>query len=181
MLTRRIYLRTLVHLHYWFQDANSFPWVKLKKNCELQETDNVQDELFIHVFGKNRGFCVYYPSTSLQHMWKNVYEQLTVCSVGCFLWRVLLYNSLNKNRFPFFCDNRKTLSNLELNWKGRLIIVIMRFKNWGILLGWYSCISPSFCWGIFGHMLCLNWLHRSKNIWWIISGYKCKIILDKCL
>lgn len=88
---------------------------------------------------------------------------------------------MNKNRFPFFCDNRKTLSNLELNWKGRLIIVIMRFKNWGILLGWYSCISPSFCWGIFGHMLCLNWLHRSKNIWWIICGYKCQIILDKCL
>ena len=94
-----------------------------------------KDELFIHVSGQNRGFCVYYPSTILKHMWKNVCEQLTVCNVGCFLWRVLWYDSIKKNRFPFFCDNHKTLSNLELNWKGRLIIVIMRFKNWGILLG----------------------------------------------
>ena len=94
-----------------------------------------KDELFIHVSGQNRSFCVYYPSTSLQHMWKNVCEQLTVCSVGCFLWRVLWYDSINKNRFPFFCDNHKILSNLELNWKGRLIKVIMRLKNWGILLG----------------------------------------------
>ena len=146
----------------------------LRKTVSFKRQIMSKDELFIHAFGQNRGFCVYYPSTSLQHMWKNLCEQLTVCSVGCFLWRVLWYDSMNKNRFPFFCDNHKTLSNLELNWKGRLIIVIMRFKNWGILLGWYSCISHIFSWGVFGHVLCLNWLHRSKNIWWIIMAINAK-------
>ena len=33
----RKYARIFVHGHYWFQDANSFPKVKLEENCDLEE------------------------------------------------------------------------------------------------------------------------------------------------
>ena len=46
----RKYARIFVRGHYLFWEANSFPRVKLKENCELWGTDNVQ------------GHCVYYPS-----------------------------------------------------------------------------------------------------------------------
>lgn len=33
----RKYARIFVHGHYLFQDANSFPKVKLEENCDLEE------------------------------------------------------------------------------------------------------------------------------------------------
>ena len=43
-----------------------------------------KDELFIHASGQNRGFCVYYPSTSLQHMWKMFVNSLLYAVWGVF-------------------------------------------------------------------------------------------------
>ena len=42
------------------------------------------------------------------------------------------------------------------------------FKNWG-----YSRISPSFSWGIFGHVTCLDQSRVSEKIWWIINRGVC--------
>ena len=44
----------------------------------------------------------------------------------CLVW---LYGQIN---IPFFCNNHNTLPLLELNFKWRLIIVEVRFENWGI-------------------------------------------------
>ena len=33
----------------------------------------------------------------------------------------------------------------------------------------YSRISPSFSWGIFGHVTCLGQSRASEKIWWIIT------------
>ena len=83
----------------------------------------------------------------------HVYEQLTVCSVGCFLLSVLWYDLKNRKRVSFPCYSHKTLSHLELNFKRRLIVLDVRFKNWGISLRWCSRISPSFSWGLLDHVL----------------------------
>ena len=77
-----------------------------------------------------------------------VYEQLTVCSVGCFLLSVLWYDLKNRKRLSFLCNSHKTFSRLKLNLKRRLIALNVRFKNWGISQRRCSRISPSFSWGI---------------------------------
>ena len=38
-------------------------------------------------------------------------------------------------------------------------------------IGEYSRIFPSFSWEIFGHVMCLDQLRTSENIWWIIKVY----------
>ena len=43
------------------------------------------------------------------------------------------------------------------------------FWNWGISLGEYHRILPSFSWGIFGHVRRLDQSCASENIWWIIT------------
>ena len=68
-----------VRIHYLFKDAN----------CELQGTDNVQGQIYEHIFPQNRGYCVYHPSNILQHTFENVYKQLSLLrgmsSLECFL------------------------------------------------------------------------------------------------
>ena len=50
------------------------------------------------------------------------------------------------------------------------IILQIFFATRAVLkIGEYSRIFPSFSWGIFGHMTCLDQLHLSENIWWIIT------------
>ena len=53
----------------------------------------------------------------------------------------------------FICHVRKH-SNLFRN--------ACSFENWGILSD--NQIFPSYSWGIFGHMTCLNQSHTSENI-----------------
>ena len=76
----------------------------------------------------------------------HVYEQLTVCSVGCFLLSVLWYDSKNRKtlRFSFLCNSHKTLSRLKLNLKRRLILLDVRFNNWGISQRWCSRSRSAF-------------------------------------
>ena len=54
-------------------------------------------------------------------------------------WDVFFQCSLarvnEQNKISFFCNNHKTLSHLKLNLKRRLILVDVRFENWGISLG----------------------------------------------
>ena len=57
----RKYAWIFVHGHYLFREANSFLRTKLKENCELQGTDNVQGQTE-HIFAPNVGYCLYYPS-----------------------------------------------------------------------------------------------------------------------
>ena len=63
----RKYARIFVHGHYLFREANSFPRVKLKENCELRGTDNVQGQIFENIFAPNGGYRVYYPSNLLSN------------------------------------------------------------------------------------------------------------------
>ena len=166
----RKYAGIFVHGHYLFQDANSFPKVKLEENWPWG-TDNVRGKKYKHIFAQN--WCrVSYPSNVLQHAWtwNIVYEKLPVWSLRC-LFCVLWYKLYEQKISPFFCKNHKTFSHLELNFKRRLIVVDVRFENWGISLGWYSRISPSFSWGKFSHVLRLDQSHVSKNICWIMIPY----------
>ena len=58
--------RENVYGHFLIQDANSFLRAKIKGNCELRGTGNVQGQIYEHVFVQNRGYCVNYPSNILQ-------------------------------------------------------------------------------------------------------------------
>jgi len=50
------------------------------------------------------------------------------------------------------------------------IILHIFFTTHAVLkIGEYSRIFPSFSWGIFGHVTCLDQSRASENIWWIIS------------
>ena len=55
------YARIFVRGHYLFREANSFPRAKLKENCELRGTDNVQGQISEHIFAPNGDYCLYYP------------------------------------------------------------------------------------------------------------------------
>ena len=57
----RKYVRIFVRGHYLFRDANSFLRRKLEENCELLGTDNVQGQIYAHIFEPNEGFCLCYP------------------------------------------------------------------------------------------------------------------------
>ena len=48
--------------HYLFREADSFPRVKLEKNCELQGTDNIQGQISEPIFALNGDYCLFYPS-----------------------------------------------------------------------------------------------------------------------
>ena len=51
------------------------------------------------------------------------------------------------------------------------IILQIVFATRAVLkIGEYSRISPSFSWGIFGHVTCLDQSRVSENIWWIITA-----------
>ena len=51
-----------------------------------------------------------------------------------------------------------------------LIILQIFFATRTVLkIGEYSRIFPSFSWGIFGHVTCLDQSRASENIWWIIK------------
>ena len=63
----RKYARIFVRGHYLFQEANSFLRVQLEENCELRGTDNVQGQIFEHIFAPNGGYRVYYPSNLLRN------------------------------------------------------------------------------------------------------------------
>ena len=124
-----------------------------------------------HYLFQDRGYCVYYPSNILQRAWKIVNEQLTEWSVRCVFWVFSDTNFMNKKISPFFCNNHKTLSHLEMNFLRRLIVTDGSFENWVISLGWYSRISPSVSCGIFDHMPRLDQSRTLKHIWWIVNIY----------
>jgi len=57
------------------------------------------------------------------------------------------------------------------------IILQIFFATCTILkIGEYSQIFPSFGWGIFGHVTCLDQLRASEKIWWIINMYNFNIL-----
>ena len=105
-----------------------------RKTVNFEEQRMSKEKIFRNNLAQNRGYCIYCPSSISECVWKNVYEQLTVYSMGYFLLSVPWYDLMNKKIFSFFCNTHKTLSHLELNLKHRLIVVDIRFKNWGILL-----------------------------------------------
>ena len=95
--------RIFVRGHYLFQDENSFR----ERNCKLRAT---------HFFVPNEVYCIYCPSNTLATRWcsQTMYSLLRV---GCLVFSVLWYDSINKHRCPFFCNNSWTLSHLKLNFK----------------------------------------------------------------
>ena len=68
-----------------------------------------------------QSYCVYLPSNIFPTRGESVYEQFTVYYIGCSLFSVRWYNYMNTKTYPFFCNNHKMLSNLELNLKRRLL------------------------------------------------------------
>ena len=87
---------------------------------------------------------------------KNVYEHLTVCSMGFFLLHVPCSLERNKQKKIFLCNKHKNLLSSWIRFEMKTHQSGCRFENWGISLGWYSQILPSFNWGIFSHVLHLN-------------------------
>ena len=67
----------------------------------------------------------------------------------------------------------KYLSTFSLQMKAIVFNILQIFfaTNAVLKTGVYSRILPSFSWAIFSHVTCLDQLHASKNIWWIIILY----------
>ena len=74
-----------------FSDASSIARAELEETFELRGTDNVQGQIYEYIFAPNEGSFVWHLSN--------------------LFW----YDFKNKQICPFFCNNRKTLSNRELN------------------------------------------------------------------
>ena len=99
---------------------------------------------------------------------KNVYKHLTVCSMGFFLLHVPCSLERNKQKKIFLRNKHKNFLSSWIRFEKKTHQSGCRFENWGISLGWYSQILPSFNWGIFSHVLHLNQLSVCKIILWII-------------
>ena len=74
----RKYAQIFVRRHP-FREVNSFPRAKLKENCELRGTDNVQGQICEHIFTPNGDCCLYHPSNLFRnvHIFENwgIYKQ----------------------------------------------------------------------------------------------------------
>ena len=63
--------------------SEQFPRAKLKENCKLRGTDNVQGQIYKQIFFKsNGGYCVYYPANiaflSVAHSTSLVWLQVSL-------------------------------------------------------------------------------------------------------
>ena len=87
-------------------------------NYELQETDSVQGQVIIQVC-----FCAKWKflwlSSNIFAMYKTKYLQAT----HCLLHFRVLHVSINKKIFPFFCNNRKNLSQHEIQNRKKTFMV----------------------------------------------------------
>ena len=63
-----------------------------------------------------RGYCVHNPSNILQRVWKMFTDSLLYAAWDVLFW-VFFGTTNEQKRFPFICNNHKTLSHLELNLK----------------------------------------------------------------
>ena len=63
----RKYTRIFVRGHYLFRAANSYPRATRSENSELRGTDNVQGQIWGHIFGQNESYCVYYLSNIFRY------------------------------------------------------------------------------------------------------------------
>ena len=106
-----------------------------------------------------------------------------------FIWRenVLGYLSVD-----IICSEKRTVfrersSNKTVSFQEQImskdkyprIFSQPNWLNWGycvhypsvLKIGEYPRIFPSFSWGIFAHVTCLDQSRSSVNIWWIIKYY----------
>ena len=79
--------------------------------------------------------------------------------------------SIDQQVYLSFCHKSKPFPNLDINFNNCKHDAPWNFWNWGISLGEYHRIFPSFSWGIFGHVRRLDQSRASENIWWIIKPY----------
>ena len=83
---------------------------------------------------------------------------------------VVLWNCfIDGQVYLFFCHKNKPFPHLDINFNCKLDAP-WSFWNWGISLGEYPRIFPSFSWGIYSHVRRLDQSRASKNIWWIITS-----------
>ena len=109
------------------QDTNR---AKLEEKCE-RETDNVQGQISVRIFAPTRGYCAIIFQIFLQSAWKNIFTN----SILFAAWHGFRYDFMNKTMFTFSCNSHKKLSRIEWNFEERLIVMDVRFQNWGISLG----------------------------------------------
>ena len=158
--------------------------------CSLLGTDNVQGQISEHIFAPNGGYCLYYPSFVFCNA--RSFENWGIYKKIASIWRenMLGYLSadiiLSEKRTVFRKrSSRKTVSYEEqITSKDKyprlfspqmeaIVFIILQivFATRAVLkIGEYSRISPSFSWGIFGHVTCLDQSRVSENIWWIITA-----------
>ena len=158
----RKYARIFVRGHYLFQDANSFP-----RKTESFEEQIMSWDKYTSIFSRKIEafvlivlliFCI-------------ARETMHTNSLMFAAWYVLFWvcsgmSLMNKEIFTILCNNHKTLSYLELNFRGRLQYLSGR-EAWKIgNITWVIYrISPSFSRGIFGLVMHLDQSLVCKSIW----------------
>ena len=83
---------------------------------------------------------------------------------------VFWYCFIDQHVYLSFCHKSKPFPHLDISFNCKQDAP-WSFWNWGISLGEYHRIFPSFSWGIFGHVRRLDQSRASENIWWIIMAH----------
>ena len=75
------------------------------------------------------------------------------------------------------CSENRTVFRERSIFSPQMVVIVfiilqILFSTRAVLkIGEYSRIFPSFSWGIFGHVTCLDQSRASERIWWIISAH----------
>ena len=109
-----------------------------RKTVGFRGKDSVQGQISTHIFAPNRGYC-FHEFSSLQ-IFCDAHEKKIIISLLYTMWDVffcdcsLVWLNAQKKDFHSSITTTKNLSNLDLNSKQRVIVVDVRFENWGISL-----------------------------------------------
>ena len=128
--------------------------------CHIFNSRTVeQSETWFKPKRKNRNELEYLINVSnLSKLLKHLTVK-NVCSVWSWSLRVFLLPLYQPAGLFLLLPQKRTAPPLQ-TWS---------FGNWGISLGEYPRIFPSFSWGIFSHVTRLDQSRASENIWWIIK------------
>ena len=103
----RKYARIFVRGHYLFRVVNS----ELRANCELRGTDDVQGQIFEHIFAPNGGYCLYYPSNLLRNA-----RSFENWGISSDIPQFLLGNIRPRDAFRPIARERKYLMDYNLGY-----------------------------------------------------------------
>ena len=110
---------------------------------------------------------IFFATCSNELEYLNILFKNSLPSKTFWAYVVFWYCFIDQQVYLSFCHKSKPFPHLDINFNCKQDAPCS-FWNWGISLGEYRRIFPSFSWSIFGHVRRLDQSRASENIWWII-------------